>query len=73
MPLSRSLTIRTASGTSVIPSAAVQRVSVTRHSRKKRTLIGMAIGAGVGAAGMAIGAHAGDADLRYDYLLAVAR
>lgn len=63
------VTIETGAGTTVIPRSEVKRASVIRHSRKKRTLVGMAIGAGAGAAIMAIGAQAGDIDLRYDYLI----
>ena len=64
-----SVTLATEAGTSVIPRGEVKRASIIRHSRKKRILIGMAIGAGAGAAIMAIGAQAGDIDLRYDYLM----
>jgi hypothetical protein len=63
------LTLRTDGGTRVIPRIEVKRVSVIRHSRKKRMLIGMAAGAGAGAAIMLIGAEAGDVDIRYDYLM----
>jgi uncharacterized protein YcfJ len=58
--------IDTASGSLQLSKADVRRVSVSRKSRKNRTLIGLGLGAAAGAAILAIGASSGDIDIRRD-------
>jgi hypothetical protein len=65
------LHLDTPSGPLQLARTDVRRVSVRQKSRKKRTLIGAALGAGAGAAIFAIGASSGDIDLRRD-IVAVA-
>ncbi|MFN0100734.1 MAG: hypothetical protein ACKV2U_01455 [Bryobacteraceae bacterium] len=62
--------IETRNGTVSILRAETKRVTITTHSRKKRALIGMAIGAGAGAAAMTIAAKTADIDLRHDWIAA---
>ena len=68
---SDSVTVResgSAAETSVA-KADVTRISTARGSRKKHTLIGMAIGAGATAALFAVGASTGDIDIRRDIVV----
>jgi uncharacterized protein YcfJ len=60
------IVVSSASGAVRIARGDVRRVSVRGASRKKRALLGAAIGAGLGAAAFAIGAHSGDIDIRRD-------
>lgn len=60
------LEINTPSGNLQLAKADVRRISVTRKSRKNRTLIGLGLGAAAGAATFAIGASSGDIDIRRD-------
>jgi hypothetical protein len=66
-----SLTIQEAGSSTgtTVGVADVTRVSTARGSRKKHTLIGMAIGAGATAALFAIGASTGDIDIRRDIVV----
>lgn len=64
------ITVETAMGSTVIARSEVRRVSLIRHSKKKRILLATAIGAGIGAAAAAIGVHSGDIDIRHDYVVA---
>ena len=65
-----SVTVSSASGTSTIARADVRRFTIQNKSRKKRTLMGLAIGAAAGAAALAIGANSGDIDIRRDWVVA---
>ena len=55
-------------GSTTIARAEVMRVTVTTRSRRHRALLGLAIGAGVGALAMLASAKSGDIDIRRDYL-----
>lgn len=66
---SEGITVRTADGINVIARNDVRRVSVMRKSRKKRALLGAAMGAGVGALALALGANSGDIDIRRDIVV----
>src|SRR5262245_19785311 len=52
-----SITVQAEAGPTSIARADVSRVSILKRLRMNRTLVGAAIGAGVGAAAMALGAH----------------
>jgi hypothetical protein len=62
--------VQTDAGTVSIARTDAKRISVTTRSRKKNALIGMAIGAGIGAAALTIGAKAGDIDFRHAWIAA---
>jgi hypothetical protein len=62
------IAIRNDAGATTIARSDVHRVSVRSRSRKHRALIGLAIGAGVGALVMVSAAHTGDIDIRRDVL-----
>jgi hypothetical protein len=66
-----SVTIRTDAGSSSFARANVRRLSIVKKSRKKRALLGAAIGAGAGAAAMALSANVGDIDIRRDIVVGV--
>ncbi|MEZ5367361.1 MAG: hypothetical protein R2748_34725 [Bryobacterales bacterium] len=61
--------IETDAGVVAIARDAVVRVSRPGRSRKRRALIGAAIGAAAGAGVAALGANAGDIDIRRDYVV----
>ena len=65
------ISIQTAGGPLRIERKDVRRVSVlpTSNSRKRRALLGLAAGAGCGAAGLAIWATAKDVDIRRDLVV----
>jgi len=52
----------------VIAKTDVVRVSLVKSGRKQRALLGLALDAGAGAAVLALGAHAGDIDIRRDLI-----
>lgn len=66
------ITLRLASGDSFIARAAVKRVSTVSMTRKRRALIGTAVGGGAMAIVSLIAARSGDYDLRHDYVVGAA-
>ena len=62
------IVVRTGAGTEAVRREDTMRVSAHTRSRKKRALIGMAVGAGAGAIVAIAAASSGDVDLRYSYI-----
>lgn len=62
------IAVRSDAGSTTITRAEVRRVTVNSRSRKRRALIGLAIGAGVGALVTVGAARSGDIDIRRDYV-----
>jgi len=66
------ITLTTGAGEVMVSRAEVKRISTASLSRKKRTLIGLAVGSGGMAIAAAIGAQAGDIDIRRDVVVGAA-
>ncbi|MBX9602949.1 MAG: hypothetical protein K2X35_18235 [Bryobacteraceae bacterium] len=62
------ITVQGSATPETVAKVDVVRVSTIENSRKKRALLGLAIGAAAGAAAFVVGANAGDVDIRRDLI-----
>lgn len=62
------ITLRGDAGSPTILRGEVRSVTVSRRSRTRRVLLGLAIGASVGALTTVVSAQSGDIDIRRDYI-----
>lgn len=62
------ITVQTRDTRETVGKGDVLRISIAEGSRKKRALLGMALGAAAGGVALAAGAQAGDIDIRRDVM-----